>query len=55
MSGIWHFAEKLQKKNRIPPSEIPLFGEPLRKNWELSGVIGELGKIGNYWDPNFSQ
>jgi hypothetical protein len=48
MLGIWHFAEKLQKQNRIPPSEIPLFGDPLGKNRELLGVIGESGKIGNY-------
>jgi hypothetical protein len=54
MSGIWHFKEKLQKWKRIPPSEIPLFGKPLRKNQELLGVIGELGKIGNYQDSNFS-
>jgi hypothetical protein len=26
-----------------------------RKNWELSGVIGESGKIGNYRDSNFSR
>jgi hypothetical protein len=50
MSGIWHFEEKLQKWKRIPPSEIPLFGEPLGKNRELSGVIGGSGKIGNYRD-----
>jgi hypothetical protein len=38
-----------------------LFGEPLGKNRELSGVIGEVGKnreksgkIGNYRDPIFS-
>jgi hypothetical protein len=55
MLGIWHFEEKLQKWKRIPPSEIPLFGEPLRKNRELSGVIGKSGKIRNYRDSNFSQ
>jgi hypothetical protein len=31
-----------------------LFGEPLGKNQELSGVIGKLGKIGNYRDSDFS-
>jgi hypothetical protein len=30
-----------------------LFGEPLGKNRELSGVICESGKIGNYQDPIF--
>jgi hypothetical protein len=54
MSGIWHFKEKLQKWKRIPPSEIPLFDEPLGKNRELLGVIGESGKIGNYQDSDFS-
>jgi hypothetical protein len=54
MSGIWHFVEKLQKKNRIPPSEIPLFGEPLEK----SGIIGSdwrVRKIGKYWELSGSQ
>jgi hypothetical protein len=55
MSGIWHFEEKLQKWKRIPPSEIPLFGKSLGENRELSGVIGESGKIGNYRDSNFSR
>jgi hypothetical protein len=55
MSGIWHFEEKLKKWKRIPPSEIPLFGEPLGKNRELSGVFGESGKIGNYRDSDFAR
>jgi hypothetical protein len=40
------FRGKTSKIERIPPSEIPLFGEPLGKNRELLGVIGKLEKIG---------
>jgi hypothetical protein len=47
--------KNFKKWKRIPPSEIPLFGEPLGKNRELSGVIGESGKIGNYRDSDFSR
>jgi hypothetical protein len=32
-----------------------LFGKPLGKNRELSGVIGESGKIGKNWELSGSQ